>query len=334
MTTENKTLSNRLLDNVLDGILILDFEGNVLYINPALAEMFDMEPDIDVSGMNAFEFVHPEYHEAVITDLANVSQHRGGYLNWYKAVSAAGREFWIEGLGRDLLYNGKMANLVTVRDISERKKTEDELRAHQEHLELINKILRHDLINNLTVIKSALSLYGRTHEAELLDEASGYVEKSVLLIRRMRELEILISRHRNLKLCDARNIIEEIAANYSAIDFTITGTYRIMADESLGPVIDNLIRNAVHHGKCRHITITIEHTERFCDIKIADDGIGIPDGIRGLIFNEGYAYSDTGQSGLGLHIVKRIMESYSGLVFVESNEPRGTVFTLRFQTVE
>nr|QNO55076.1 hypothetical protein PBMGCBEP_00010 [Methanosarcinales archaeon ANME-1 ERB7] len=100
-------------------------------------------------------------------------------------------------------------------DITERKKREEELEAHREHIKLINKILRHDIINDLSVINSALRLYGRSKEEELLEEASVYVNKSVELINRMRELEIFISSHRGLKLYPVTEVLKEVLASVS-----------------------------------------------------------------------------------------------------------------------
>ncbi|MCD6486754.1 MAG: HAMP domain-containing protein, partial [Syntrophobacterales bacterium] len=84
-------------------------------------------------------------------------------------------------------------------DITDRKQAEAEIKSHQKHLALINQILRHDLTNDLVVIQSAINLYSKSPEEELLKEIFSHAEKSIDLIKRMRGLESFISSHRTLK---------------------------------------------------------------------------------------------------------------------------------------
>jgi signal transduction histidine kinase len=171
-------------------------------------------------------------------------------------------------------------------DITERKKAGEELEAHREHIKLINKILRHDIINDLNVINSALRLYGRSKKEELLEEASAHVNKSVKLINRMRELETFISSHRDLKLYSVTEVLKEVLASYPAIAFNIVGEGPVLADESLNSVIDNIISNAVVHGKTDRIDIKIGGRGEYCEIRIADYGVGIPEELKEKIFEE------------------------------------------------
>jgi len=107
-----------------------------------------------------------------------------------------------------------------------------------------------------------------------------------------------------------------------------------MADDSLSSVIDNIIRNAVNHGKADRITITTGKEGDLCEVRIADNGTGIPDEIKGKVFEEGFIHGDTGHTGLGLHIVEKAMKSYGGYTWVEDNEPEGAVIILRFKMVK
>jgi len=178
-----------------------------------------------------------------------------------------------------------------------------------------------------------LRLYGRTKEEELLEEASAYVNKSVELINRMRELEIFISSHRDLKLYSVTDILNNVIESYPAIAFNIEGECQVLADESLSSVIDNIIRNAVIHGKTDRIDVKIVERDKYCEIRIADYGVGIPDEIKENIFEESFVFGETGGTGLGLYIVKKAMENYGGRVRVEDNTPGGAVFVLTLRKV-
>jgi len=73
----------------------------------------------------------------------------------------------------------------------------------------------------------------------------------------MRELEIFISSHRGLKLYSVTEVLKEVLASYPAIAFNIEGEGQVLGDESINSVIDNIISNAVVHGKTDKIDIKI-----------------------------------------------------------------------------
>ena len=221
-----------------------------------------------------------------------------------------------------------------IEDITDRKSAEAEIKSHQEHLALINQILRHDLTNDLVVIQSAISLYNESPEEGLLETISSHTEKSLELIGRMRELESFISRHMELKMYEMKDVIEEAVENYPSIAFKIKGKPRVMADDSLSSVIDNIIGNAVIHGKADRITITTGRERDMCEVRIADNGTGIPDDIKEKVFGKGFTHGDAAHTGRGLHIVEKAMESYGGYAWVEDNKPKGAVIALRFRMVK
>ncbi|MCK4534789.1 MAG: HAMP domain-containing histidine kinase, partial [Syntrophobacterales bacterium] len=249
-------------------------------------------------------------------------------------VSSFGKK-WILGGYPVSHAGGKVASAIEIaHDITTIKQAEEEIKSHQEHITLINQILRHDLTNDLVVIQSAISLYKDFPEEELLEEISSHAEKSVELIKRMGALETFMSTHRKLKVCEIRDVIDESIKSYAFIDFAIKGKARVMADESLSSVIDNIIRNAVIHGKADRITMTTGKERDMCEVRIADNGSGIPDDIKERIFEEGFIHGDAGNTGIGLHIVQKAMESYGGYVWAEDNESKGTVIVLRFRRVK
>ena len=96
-------------------------------------------------------------------------------------------------------------------------------------------------------------------------------------------------------------------------------------------VFENLIGNAVKHGKASRIEVDIQKSENGVRIRIADDGKGIPVDVMDKISEEGFT---TGSgSGLGLYIVKKLVESFGGSIKVERSVPRGTVFVLEFPRI-
>ena len=132
-----ESLFHSVVDHMLDALLILDWNGTILFANKSAAALVQLETPEAGIGRNAAEFIHPDYLEAVIIDLMNVQEGGGGYLNRYKLITTVGRERWVEGLGTRIPFGDGTANLVTIRDITSQKQVEDELVESRERMKSV-----------------------------------------------------------------------------------------------------------------------------------------------------------------------------------------------------
>jgi PAS domain S-box-containing protein len=316
-----------------DVIYALDSEGHITYVSPSLKRVLGYVPE-EITGKHFSRlFSEGELPKAIraFNDLMKGDAVEGVKLDMLRKDQT--RAF-VEFNMVPFIEADKVVKIQGIaRDITEREHEVKEIERSREHFILVNQILRHDIVNNLSVIKSALRLYKNSMEEVLLGEVSDRVDKSLELVDRMAELESSISSYRGLRPCNLDDVIREVIANYPSVTFEVDGSCQVMADEVLSSVIDNIVRNAVIHGRAECISIGIEESGSMCDVRIADYGEGISDEIKEKIFDEGFVYGDTGHTGLGLHIVKKAMENYGGYVFIEDNEPKGTVFVLRLKTV-
>jgi signal transduction histidine kinase len=96
----------------------------------------------------------------------------------------------------------------------------------------------------------------------------------------------------------------------------------------------NLLLNAVKFSPDGStVTLSLDRDERDAVIRVADQGIGIPDADLPHIFEVFYRAKNVGAvegTGLGLALVRQIAEAHHGFVFCESEVDAGTTFTLRF----
>ncbi|MDD1693124.1 MAG: PAS domain S-box protein [Methanoregula sp.] len=138
-----------LSEYAFDGILIQDFSGKILSINPSIQRMFGIPDPAIIIGKTILDFIQPEFRETVIADLQNVMAGKGGYLQTYKTWTLDGKELWVESIGTKIQYKGNDANIVALRDITDRKKIEMELRAANEQLTTSEEELT-DQIETLT----------------------------------------------------------------------------------------------------------------------------------------------------------------------------------------
>jgi signal transduction histidine kinase len=105
-------------------------------------------------------------------------------------------------------------------------------------------------------------------------------------------------------------------------------------------VLHNLTENAVAHtGKKGRVTISVRHDDNQVYISVADTGEGIPEEDMPFIFERFYRVDKsrtraTGGSGLGLTIVKRLVEAHGGTIEVESEAGKGSTFTFSLPVVK
>jgi len=130
--SESETLYKTLVENLLEGILILDFKGKILFANPAIAKIFGFKSVEDSIGKKTLELIDPKYRKRIIKDQLSESIGKEDFLDTYKTTTVDGRKIWIECIGTKIEYKDKKANLVFIRDITHRQKTWDDLEKLEE----------------------------------------------------------------------------------------------------------------------------------------------------------------------------------------------------------
>jgi signal transduction histidine kinase len=144
---------------------------------------------------------------------------------------------------------------------------------------------------------------------------------------------------------DMAEVIEDVLSSYRYQIITSGCDIQTNIEPDLPPVlidrdamtqaISNLLDNAIKYsGTVKRLTITAETLGADLSIEIADQGIGIPRAEQTKIFEKFYRVGDglvhdVKGSGLGLSLVKHIIEAHRGTISVESDVGKGTRFTIR-----
>ncbi len=345
-----------LFDNVLDGILTLEYDGRIINYNSVLARMFEVEPTTAAVGRNALEFVLPEFHDLVIKDLGNVMEGRGGYLNTYKVRSKSGKEYWVEGLGTDIIYEGKQVCLVSLRDITERKLAEEErerltkeLEAKNTELERFTYTVSHDLRSPLITIQGFTDTLREDlerNEEENVERDLKYIETAAT------KMDLLLTDTLQLsRIGRVTNPLEDVpfgelaheALEQTAAQIKSSGVEVSVAEDlptvhvdgmRMVEVLVNLIVNGINYrGEQPQPKIELGHRVEGEETVffVKDNGIGIDKSQHETVFGLFYT-GDSGSkgTGAGLAIVKRIIEVHRGRVWIESEKGEGCTvcFTL------
>ncbi|MCE2613766.1 ATP-binding protein [Flavobacteriaceae bacterium D16] len=100
-------------------------------------------------------------------------------------------------------------------------------------------------------------------------------------------------------------------------------------------VVTNLVKNAIQavpEVDAPRILVSVSSDGKFVKISVADNGVGIADGVREKVFEPKFTTKSSGM-GLGLGMVKNIVETYKGSITFTSQKGKGTVFTVRFPRI-
>ncbi len=235
------------------------------------------------------------------------------------------------------MYSIHSEELVTISfgEIEEQRRKYAELFGRVSELKdvlgLINKMLRHDVLNKLQVIAGYIEAFEESGERRFLERAKEVIRECSEYVEKIRELETAVTSGETLKPVRVRDIVERIFESYS-IDHRVRGDCVALADEGLVSVIDNIISNAIRHSGTDRIDVWLSEFEDECEIRISDYGVGIPEDVRQKVFEETFRYGEKGGSGLGLYIAKKIVERYGGRIWIEDTKPHGTTFVIRLKS--
>ena len=247
------------------------------------------------------------------------------------------------------------ANQGLEREISGREQMEEALREAKEAAEAANRAkseflasMSHELRTPLGIILGYIDL--------LLEKTFGSLrEEQVDTLRRIdrsaRELFDLITAVLDLSRLEAGRLpvevrevqvpelLEELKAETQEVRERASLEFVWQVEGELPPlqtdpgkvkvVVKNLIGNAVKFTKAGSITVAAHNHDGGVEISVTDTGVGISQEAIELIFEPFHQVDNSGQlggTGLGLHIVKRLLELLGGTVTVESEVGRGSTF--------
>lgn len=213
------------------------------------------------------------------------------------------------------------------------------LRERTEQLEFLNRLLRHDIRNDVSVIKGY---------AELLAERDGEgTEHIIERTEHIVELTELASEvtgameHEGTEAVDLGALLEEplrqVRSSFPEATVEVEGSLprgvRVVGSPILRSAFENLLRNAVQHNDEPEPRVRLSATVEAdaVTVRVADDGPGIDESVRSKLFEPGGKARDSSGMGLGLYLVETLVTGVGGEVSVADNDPEGTVFEVRLR---
>lgn len=337
----------QIIDLVPDPIFVKNRDDEVLLSNEANAELHGLttdeiegtrERDIEQDVENIPDFDRYRERERTVMETGESRTYEE------RLMSADGKQhvFRTTRIPFTMVQNSESAVLCYARDITETKKYEQELKEQRDNLEILNQVLRHDIRNDLQLVTSYVDLLVEEYEDE---ESNGYIstiqnsaDHAIELTGTAREIaDVMLSVAKESQQVNLRTVLErevsEVQSSYpsAAVTYdTAIPSVVVDANDMIPSVFRNLLKNAIQHNDKPVTEVTVSATERddTVAVRIADNGPGVPDNMKEAIFGEGERNLQTAGTGMGLYLVDALVTSYDGEVWVEDNDPEGSVFVV------
>lgn len=299
--------------------------------------------------------VHADDREMMQASIQDALTKRAPYRVEFRAVLPNGETRWIATSSRAIYgEDGKPVRMIgAALDITERKKSEEQLRRLNEDLRRTNQDLQqfsyaasHDLKEPLRTISNYMQLLRSRHRGKLLEaEALEVIDVAISGAQRMHGMvEALLQYSRAGEV--AASTVEPVPAE-AAVNDALSNLHGAISESnavfSVGPlptvlcdrlqltqVFQNLISNAIKYRSERTPRISIGASEIAGEWRFAveDNGIGIPSQYYSQLFGvfkrlHGKEYPGT---GIGLATCKKIVERYGGRIWIEAAPDGGSIF--------
>lgn len=331
-------------------VVMLASKVKVIDVNRATVEIFkakDKRELIDGLGKVFTEKSYDVFREELIA----IAEGRTEFESEDVVRTLAGDEInvnvrWSVVPGFENTYSKR---LVSITDITERKRAEEAIKNYARKLEESNRmkelfmdIMHHDLLNPLSVARGYVELLLEQEKASDKIESLKRVERNLSKGTELIECATMLSRLQNpedfeLKTLDLREVIDKVVENLHPlaakagmnIESNIAQSMLIRGDGIIEEVFSNLISNAVKYAYSgKKIQLKSEDRGECWQVRVIDFGRGIANRDKASIFERFKRMEKRGVkgSGLGLTIARKVVELHRGRIWVEDNPDGGAVF--------
>lgn len=209
-----------------------------------------------------------------------------------------------------------------------------------EWLDYVNSLLRHEVLNTVTVVDGYTGYVLREHDlpADAVDRLETVRRQSQNMASVISDVRGFIEATQGdveLAPVELTPVIEHAVADVrdrhgeAVIETSLPTGTTVIADDLLERVFSNLLANAVEHNDSDVPCVRVDAgaTDETVTVRVEDDGPGIPPDRRESLFER-----ETGRDhGLGLYLVDTLVERYGGSVELTETGPEGSVFTVELR---
>lgn len=336
LSQEKEQLSS-ILKSMVDGVITFDVEGNIILTNPP-AEAMLQTMKFEEGLMDSQESI-PRLILNVYEKVIETKQEQKG------TISAQGR-FWTVEMAP--LYNRSTIRgvVAVIRDMTEQNRLDK---------------LRKDFLANVShELRTPLSMMQGYSEALVDDIVESPEERKEIaqiiydeslrmtrLVKQLLDLALMEAEHLELYVTEVRLelLLEKIVRKFSNLakeqeielieEYTPTSQLVHVDPDRFEQILTNLIDNAIRHTPAQgKVIVRLKEERNYMQIAVQDSGSGIPEEDLAFVFERFYKADKArtrgdGGTGIGLSIVKHLVEAHKGSIQVHSKLGEGTTFTIK-----
>jgi PAS domain S-box-containing protein len=326
--------------------------------SPKLYELLGYNPTEFSPDQHSFKNLLAEKSDypRLVSDFKRHLQFKEPFSVEYKLKCKDGSYRWFQGSGQaKWSQDEKPIRMVgSLVDITDKKVKEEEIKEKNQLLEQTNAELdrfvysvSHDLRAPLNSIQGLINIGDTTEDSQELKQLLGMMKNRVKKLYTFIDEIISFARNTrteiNKQSVDLHDLVKETFENTQYRELSANIDFRMRIKENLilqtdkgrlGVILNNLVDNAIkyhRHGYSgKFVAVQTEDLDQNIIIKVIDNGQGIPKEAQPKIFDMFFRASENSKgSGLGLYIVKDMVERLGGSINLKSERGEGTTFTIK-----
>ncbi len=325
--------------------ILVDRGDHIIFANDQAIKLFGAVKAEEVLEKSPMDLFHADDHDVVRERIRELFEGTAqGPMLEGTIVTLGGKAVDVEVSGARFVDEEGPAILIMLRDVSERKRLQDQLRRTERVAELgtLASGMAHEIGTPMNVILGrAEYLMDRVTEEPIKRGLRTIITQVERITKVMNQLLSFARRKAPQRIpLDLRTVIEDgmemfqerLASNQIRIKMEMAEPCpMVLADaDQMSQVLLNLVMNALHampEGGTLRVGLELERP--MVKLTIVDTGHGIPPEAIGNIYDPFFTTKEFGKgTGLGLTVVKGIIEEHQGSIVVESEEGKGTRFTV------
>lgn len=322
---------------------------HVDFMNPHFQKMWEVNKE-DFNEKSLIDSVHPDDRSFVKESYRDLLRGKSGKRVEFRLLLQNGCVKWLSLLAYYLLDGTRKSSIVVfIEEITARKAREDTSAKYTARKNAVLEILSHDLKGSIAMINTMngeVREYAKAQGNEQVNEYTRLIgqicRNNLGMIHSLLDTEFLESAAVELvrKRLDLVENIQAVFNEYKHSERLLDRNFHLSSasesvyvevDEALlTQVFNNLLSNAVKFTRDGgSVTVSLEENKERVLVCVRDDGVGIPRHLQPALFDRFTKARRPGikgeeATGLGMSIVKRIIELHGGRIWVESEESEGT----------
>ena len=353
LTCRENEMRYRLLSDVTMEGIVIHKKGIIVDLNAALARLLGYEPQ-EMLDKNILDFlVHEQDRDIVRKNI--VKEYARPYV--VRFVRNNGEAVFVELEARNFEIDGEIMRVAAVRDISERIKSEEEIRRVNEELrnaiaekDRFFSIIAHDLKSPISGFLSLTKILVEDFEELTVKEVNRSLDalyaSSVRVYALLENLLEWARVQQGLLTCSQSHFLLKGVVRAS-LDFTHSVAEQkgiVLRDETpddlivcidppmIGTVFRNIISNALKFSnRGGQVRITAHQDGDMVTVAVRDEGVGMDQHTLSMLFSLDNKITRPGtegeaSTGLGLILCKEFVEKHGGTIWAESSPGQGTTF--------